>query len=58
MPKRPGRIVINVEIRNRALVNAMDKERAPLEWSRGDIIRALLRQRYRMPVGIPAAKEK
>lgn len=56
MPKRPGRIVINVEIRNKKVIEAMDKEREPLELSRGDIVRALLRARYKMRVGIDTEK--
>ena len=42
------KVVINVEVKNEALLRAMDKERAPLEWSRADLVLNCLRQRYGM----------
>lgn len=42
------KVVINVEVKNPALIKAIDAERAPLEWSRADLVRNCLRQRYGM----------
>lgn len=44
------KVVINLEIKNPQLIAAIDKERLELEWSRADVVRHCLRQRYKMTV--------
>ena len=50
MRDKRKKVVINLEIRNPALLAAMDAERKPLEWSRADVVRAALRLRYGLSV--------
>jgi len=50
MRDKRKRVIINLEIRNPALLAAIDAERKPLEWSRADIVRAALRMRYGLSV--------
>jgi hypothetical protein len=47
------KVVINLEIKNPKLIRAIDRERLPLEWSRADVVRHCLRQRYKMPITPP-----